>query len=98
MKKIPIVLILVVSSVLSQGQIRTFQGDESILYAQTKQINQFFRRFNGEEDVTGKRLYSTDGDFRDAKLRKKYLNILFDLSSPLISVDTREIFLLEVNG
>lgn len=98
MKKLPIILILLLTSVLSSGQIRTVLGDESILYAQTKQINQFFRRFNGEEDVAGKRLYYTDGEYRDAKLRRTYLNILFDLSSPLISSDTREIFVLEVNN
>ena len=27
--------------------------DESELYASTKQVNQFFRRFNGEEDQKG---------------------------------------------
>lgn len=98
MKKIPIILILLISSFISFGQVRTYQGDESMLYAQTKQINQFYRRFNGEEDVTGKRLYDTDGDFRTAKLRNKYLNILFDLSSPLITKDTRDVFIMDVNS
>ncbi|TSA26601.1 MAG: hypothetical protein D4R67_07575 [Bacteroidetes bacterium] len=98
MRTIPLLALLLLASCLASGQIRTFQGDESVLYAQTKQINQFFRRFNGEEDVTGKRLYETDGDYRDAKLRKKYLNILFDLSSTLITSDAREVFILDVNN
>ena len=98
MKKIPVILILPISSFYSSGQIGSVQSDESILYAQTKQINQFFRRFNGEEDVTGKRIYDTDDSFHSTKLRNKYLNILFDLSSPLITKDAREVFILEVNS
>jgi len=98
MKRSLPILILSILSLTSQGQIRTFTGDESMLYAQTKQINQFYRRFNGEEDVTGKRLYENDREYRDVKLRKKYLNILFDLSSPLITADAREVFILDVTG
>lgn len=52
--------------------------DESKLYADTKQVNQFFRRFNGEEDEKGERYYARDKQYRSPKLRKKYLGILFD--------------------
>ncbi len=52
--------------------------DESKLYAQSKQVNQFFRRFNGEEDEKGKRYYPGDKPYRNPKLRKKYFGILFD--------------------
>jgi hypothetical protein len=55
--------------------------DESRLYAESKQVNQFFRRFNGEEDEKGKRYYPGDKLYRSAKLRKKYLGILFDESN-----------------
>jgi len=98
MKTIPVILALLVSSLYTSAQIGDVQSDESVFYAQTKQINQFFRRFNGEEDVTGKRLYDTDGDYHTVKLRDKYLKILFDLSSPLITNDEREVFILEVNS
>ncbi|MBN1198032.1 MAG: hypothetical protein JXA23_01680 [Bacteroidales bacterium] len=98
MKKLPVILILLISSFISYTQVRTYLGDESMLYAQTKQINQFYRRFNGEEDVTGKRLYETNVDYHSTKLRTKYLNILFDLSSPLITKDAKEIFILDVNN
>jgi hypothetical protein len=85
---------------LSQGSgsIGSFTGDESRLYAQTKQVNQFFRRFNGEEDISGKRLYENDVNFRSQKLRKKYMEMLFDQASPLISKDAREVFVLDVTG
>lgn len=54
------------------------QQDEGKLYAQSKQVNQFFRRFNGEEDEKGNRYYPKDKLYRSPKLRKKYLGILFD--------------------
>jgi hypothetical protein len=60
------------------AQIVGEMDDESKLYAQSKQVNQFFRRFNGEEDEKGKRYNSDDKQYRSKKLRKKYLSILFD--------------------
>jgi hypothetical protein len=65
--------------------IGDFTRDESIFYAQTKQVNQFFRRFNGEEDVRGKRFYNKDSTYRDLKSRKKFLYILFDNSNGMIT-------------
>lgn len=90
--------VLLITTLMASGQVRTVQGDESVLYAQTKQMNQFFRRFNGEEDVSGKRLYKPDAGYHDQKLRRKYLSILFDLSNPGISADAREVFIMDVNG
>ncbi len=55
--------------------------DETKLYAESKQLNQFLRRFNGEEDEKGKRFYPGDKQFRNPKLRKKYFTILFDASN-----------------
>lgn len=77
---------------LSQGSIGSLTGDESVFYAQTKQVNQFFLRFNGEEDVQGKRYYPGNPGYRDLKTRKKYLNMLFDNSSPVISSDMKFVF------
>src|SRR5687768_4275648 len=63
------------------AQLVNDMEDESKLYAETKQVNQFFRRFNGEEDEKGERYYAKDKQFRSEKLRKKYLGILFDASN-----------------
>lgn len=52
--------------------------DETELYASTKQVSQFFRRFNGEEDQKGNRFYRGDKEFRKTSLRKDYLSLLFD--------------------
>lgn len=68
-------------AVAAQAQMVGDLGDESKLYAESKQVNQFFRRFNGEEDEKGNRYYPTDKEYRSVKLRKKYLGILFDESN-----------------
>lgn len=56
---------------------------EEKLNASTKQINQFFLRFNGEEDIKGNRYYPTDKQYRSESLRKKYLPVLFDSESSI---------------
>ncbi|MEX2232164.1 MAG: hypothetical protein WD824_08390 [Cyclobacteriaceae bacterium] len=64
-----------------QAQIVGEMEDESRLYAESKQVNQFFRRFNGEEDEKGNRYYPGDKQYRSEKLRRQYLRILFDESN-----------------
>ena len=63
------------------SQLADELGDESKLYAESKQVNQFFRRFNGEEDEKGKRYNANDKLYHSAKLRKRYLAMLFDDSN-----------------
>ncbi len=70
--------------------------DESKLYASSKQVNQFFRRFNGEEDEKGNRYYPQDKPYRSPNLRKKYLSILFDNSNISISGDLKVAFAKDV--
>jgi hypothetical protein len=70
--------------------------DESRLYAETKQVNQFFRRFNGEEDEKGERYYPKDRLYRSEKLRRKYIGILFDASNSGISPDLKVQFARDV--
>lgn len=66
--------------------------DEASFYAETKQVNQFIRRFNGEEDVRGVRLATTDPSYRSPELRKKYINMLFDQSNSSIPELLKEAF------
>ncbi len=77
-------LLMFVASSL-QAQVLGEKEDESRLYAESKQVNQFFRRFNGEEDEKGNRYYPGDKQHRSEKLRKQYLRILFDESNRDIS-------------
>lgn len=73
--------------------------DEKSLYAETKQVNQFFRRFNNEETVDGTRLYNKkDSLFRDVKNRPKYLKMLFDNENPSISKDIKNAFVADVSN
>ena len=73
--------------------INDMQADEDKFLARTKQVNQFFRRFNGEEDVEGNRLYDGDKEYRSPKLRREYLRILFDEQSKSISPDLMKEFI-----
>jgi hypothetical protein len=79
-----------------QAQLVDDMDDESKLYAETKQVNQFFRRFNGEEDEKGERYYPRDKLYRSVKLRKKYLGILFDAGNKNISNDLKVQFANDV--
>ena len=92
-----------------RAQLVTEMEDESKLYAESKQVNQFFRRFNGEEDEKGERYYPGNKQFRSAKLRKKYLSVLFDESNGGISsalktefakhvIDKGELSILDFHG
>ena len=58
--------------------IGDFKMDETEFYAMTKQMGQFMRRFNYEEDQFGNRLYPKDKDYRSNEMRRKSLPILFD--------------------
>jgi hypothetical protein len=62
----------------AQNNSGLYQEEEAALYASTKQVNQFMRRFNGEEDFKGNRLYPKDKKYRDKSLRKTYISNLTD--------------------
>lgn len=87
---------LLVTPGLYAQSFNSLLGDESILNAQTKQVNQFFRRFNGEESTKGDRFYQGDRDFRSPELRKKYLNILFDNQNASITDPLKDDFMRDV--
>ncbi len=63
----------------AMGQtIGDFKMDETELYAMTKQMGQFMRRFNYEEDQFGNQLNPKDPKYRSNKMRRTSLPILFD--------------------
>ncbi len=80
----------------SQGSLGSITGDESELYAETKQVNQFFRRFNNEEDRLGNRYYPGDKQYRDTEFRNVYLNMLFDLQNSTIDKQLKNEFIKDV--
>jgi hypothetical protein len=81
---------------LTSAQVMMENADESKLYAESKQVNQFFRRFNGEEDEKGNRYYPKDKQYRSAKLRKKYLPIVFDAANAGMSSTLKEEFVKHI--
>jgi hypothetical protein len=76
--------------------IGEYLGDERVFYAETKQVNQFFRRFNCEESPLGKRYYPGDSLYHDRTLRKEYLNLLFDHSNAALDAGLRNRFIRKV--
>ncbi|MFT6866576.1 MAG: hypothetical protein ACJA08_001407 [Cyclobacteriaceae bacterium] len=83
-------------SLMAQGNlISEMAAQEDKLYADTKQVNQFFRRFNGEEDEQGNKYFEDNRLYRSRKIRTDFIPILFDLQSG-IEKAAIEIFLDEV--
>ncbi|AMQ57509.1 hypothetical protein [Algoriphagus sanaruensis] len=71
--------------------------DDGRFAASTKQLNQFFRRFNGEESVDGNtRFYPGDSLYRNLNLRKGFLQILFDNQTSSISPEFKNQFIQAV--
>ncbi len=90
-----IILQLLFFSAMAQD-IGKHLGDENFMYAETKQINQFFRRFNSEEDLEGKRIYENDPYYHNKESRAKYIRMLFDNENPDISNEVKEEFIRDV--
>ena len=69
--------------------------DDGRFAASTKQLNQFFRRFNGEESPTdgNVRYYPGDSAYRSRSLRKGFIDILFDNQTSSVSTDLKKTFI-----
>lgn len=72
--------------------------DESVLYAETKQVNQFFRRFNSEEDGQGEKIYEGNPGYRNNHLRKKTLPLIFDRETSMIGKSIESKFIKDVTN
>ncbi|MFA8298993.1 MAG: hypothetical protein ACEPOV_02405 [Hyphomicrobiales bacterium] len=67
------------------------------LFARTKQVSQFFRRFNNEEDQFGKGYSIKDTNYRNNRLRDKTLGLLFDKEG-FFSEDLKKMFIKQVTN
>jgi len=76
--------------------VGNFQMDETELYAMTKQMGQFMRRFNYEEDQFGHRLNPKDPKYRSNEMRRKSLPILFDQEKYGTQTDLQRYFIEDV--
>ncbi|OQY00030.1 MAG: hypothetical protein B6I20_09325 [Bacteroidetes bacterium 4572_117] len=93
-----IIAILALNACAFSANAQEYVQDEDIssLYASTKQVNQFIRRFNGEEDLRGKRLYPKDKKYRSTKLRKRYFQGLFDNQNHSINSSLKSKFFNDI--
>lgn len=99
MKKILILFFLLTSwqITFSQG-IGNYHGNESKLYAETKQFTQFIKRFNNEEDKNGSPYPTGSYKFRENNYRKNYLEILFDGQNNAITNNLKKEFIDDITN
>ena len=76
--------------------IGDFKMDETELYAMTKQMGQFMRRFNYEEDQFGYKLNPKDPNYRSNEMRRKSLPVLFDQEKYGTQTDLQRYFIEDV--
>ena len=92
---------IAILTIQSNLQAQIVSEDEEIerqLLASTKQLNQFFSRFNGEEDTRGREFEPDDRQYRNSRLRKRYLSILFDEENAGFSESLFEEFVEKVTN
>ncbi len=97
MKKAVLIVFIFLLYFNSHSQIVGELDDTGKFLAETKQLNQFFRRFNGEEDEKGNRYYPGDKDYRSPSLRKSFLKMLFDFQNADLDKDQVKQFINIVN-
>ena len=86
-----------IQSVIAQS-LGGFQNTEANLYAMNKQVGQFVRRFNMEEDEKGKRLMTTDNRYRNNDIRTKVLPSMFDNYNERTSGKLKTFFIDDVTS
>ncbi len=91
------VCFVILSPALPQN-IGDYLGDETAFYAETKQVNQFFRRFNAEEDKAGKKLSVKDKRYHSENFRKEFIQILFDSKNQKIEKRIKDNFIRDVTS
>lgn len=78
------------------AQTNPYLGDISQLYAETKQVNQFFRRFNAEEAEDGAKIETKNNRYRSKPLRQKFLPLLFDAQNTRLTSELKNEFMRDV--
>ncbi|MCI7376862.1 MAG: hypothetical protein ACI35Y_00465 [Candidatus Limimorpha sp.] len=91
---VPVLLLALCFEVKAQlvGSLGDVQKDERELYTMTKQMTQFIRRFNYEEDRFGNKIFPDDPEYRNLDKRKDILPLLFDLENPRTNGTLRDYF------
>ena len=101
MSKKLIILVLVLcfgAAPMKAQSIGDVQFDEANLYAMTKQMGQFIRRFNYEEDQFGYKINPKDPSYRNKAKRQQSLAILFDQQTYGNQPDLQKFFIEDVTA
>jgi hypothetical protein len=94
-----LILLLAVMAMPAMAQnIGDFQMDETNLYAMTKQMGQFIRRFNYEEDQFGYKINPKDPAYHNRQKRQQSLAILFDQATYGNQPDLQRFFIEDVTA
>ncbi len=91
-------LLASIDTMYAQHSMNGFSEDETILYTMNKQVGQFVKRFNMEEDQYGKTLAESDDRYHSNRLRKKLLPGMFDKFNPRTSSKLKEYFIADVTS
>jgi hypothetical protein len=91
-----LILGLLWASVSMAQTIGDFKMDETELYAMTKQMGQFMRRFNYEEDQFGNKLNPKDPKYRNNEMRRQSLPILFEQERYSTQTELQRYFIEDV--
>ena len=83
---------------LMAQSIGNVQMDEANLYAMTKQMGQFIRRFNYEEDQFGNQINPKDPSYRNTEKRRQSMAILFDQQTYGNQPDLQRYFIEDVTS
>jgi hypothetical protein len=86
------------SQIFSLNSSTKNSNDEAILHMMNKQVGQFFRRFNMEEDQYGKLLKTTDARYHNRKIRIKLLEQMFDVHNPRTNSALKQYFIEDVTS
>ncbi len=90
-----LLIVLFTHILVSEAQNRyvgNFLIDETELYAMTKQMSQFFSRFNNEEDQFGKKYHPASDNWRNNEGRRRILPLLFDQQNQRTAGTLRDYF------
>jgi len=93
-----LLVLTVISLVAQTGTYNGFTQDETVLYTMNKQVGQFVKRFNMEEDQYGKTLSKTDKRYHDNKMRSELLPGMFDKYNPRTSGTLKTYFINDVTN
>ena len=91
-----IVFTLSLTAFAQSGSLNGFSEDETVLYTMNKQVGQFVKRFNMEEDQYGKVLSVNDNRYRNNDMRQQLLPGMFDKSNPRTSGKLKQYFIEDV--